>query len=580
MENPANSGQELEKRIKAVENYKNHFRQMKTRLKTFASSNWINNDENLNMNLINMESTAKDKAKQGLPGVLSEKIKPCLQPCVLQPISIQGNARPENKLLVQSECMNEKAQRLESSRRGKENISHLNTKNNRSPTKGNLSKQQNFTPELGGGEKTPQISAPPLISFRGPAPEDLCQKGNQVAFQSKLCMSVSRNIDLDCMDQTGVLKSPKHLLTLFGSSICSPKEEGVPSKAVKSKKLIAIDLTSELGGSGSSEIKKSTFPENNFSRKGKNNTDDLTLEDFEDRLEAIKSEALTASNQEDCIGCQEFISIEKMCSVNPETSIKISSNAQEVSSAEISKLELSRKKGFKSKGRSPQVKDVKRPVSTIKPSGRFADISIHKRKSSLQSVAKNQMPCFRKSTTKAKPTRIEANSEETSQNQDTPYFVRSSFETRKPSGSYFFRNQYKSRELSSQIKSFALHSSRRDSQELTGRSLAGKRSNINSKRSSPLKLAGSSSKTGLESVGQSPQQSSRLQLIRRLAKGEKPSIDRDSMLRLTRKNYSNLPEVKSREKSRKAKEELREKSQRIKEYDLVGKIHIRRLGLE
>jgi ALMS motif len=45
----------------------------------------------------------------------------------------------------------------------------------------------------------------------------------------------------------------------------------------------------------------------------------------------------------------------------------------------------------------------------------------------------------------------------------------------------------------------------------------------------------------------------------RLAKGEKPEINKKEMLKLTTKNYELLPEVKKKKEEERKKEELKER---------------------
>lgn len=53
----------------------------------------------------------------------------------------------------------------------------------------------------------------------------------------------------------------------------------------------------------------------------------------------------------------------------------------------------------------------------------------------------------------------------------------------------------------------------------------------------------------------------------RLAKGEKPEINKKDMLKLTSKNYELLPEVKRKKEEEKKKEELRQRMRQVKELE-------------
>jgi hypothetical protein len=53
----------------------------------------------------------------------------------------------------------------------------------------------------------------------------------------------------------------------------------------------------------------------------------------------------------------------------------------------------------------------------------------------------------------------------------------------------------------------------------------------------------------------------------RLAKGEKATVDKKDMLKLTSKNYELLPEVKKKKDEERKKEELKERMKQVKELE-------------
>ena len=55
----------------------------------------------------------------------------------------------------------------------------------------------------------------------------------------------------------------------------------------------------------------------------------------------------------------------------------------------------------------------------------------------------------------------------------------------------------------------------------------------------------------------------------RLAKGEKAKIDKKEMLKLTKKNYSELPEVKLAKETKQKKDEYKKRMARIKENEAM-----------
>ena len=53
-------------------------------------------------------------------------------------------------------------------------------------------------------------------------------------------------------------------------------------------------------------------------------------------------------------------------------------------------------------------------------------------------------------------------------------------------------------------------------------------------------------------------------LMSRLASGSKTEVDKKSMLKLTNKNYENLPEVKRRREEEAKKEDMRKRMEQVK----------------
>jgi len=64
-------------------------------------------------------------------------------------------------------------------------------------------------------------------------------------------------------------------------------------------------------------------------------------------------------------------------------------------------------------------------------------------------------------------------------------------------------------------------------------------------------------------------------LLSRLSMGQRPEISRKEMLKLTSKNYENLPEVKSKRKEDNKKADLKERKQKVKELEEKRLTYIR-----
>jgi len=72
-----------------------------------------------------------------------------------------------------------------------------------------------------------------------------------------------------------------------------------------------------------------------------------------------------------------------------------------------------------------------------------------------------------------------------------------------------------------------------------------------------------------EQLGYSPQQGKAMpkpELLQRLAKGEKVEVDKEDMLKLTNKNYNNLPEVKKKKEELERKEDLKKRAEKQKNF--------------
>ena len=57
------------------------------------------------------------------------------------------------------------------------------------------------------------------------------------------------------------------------------------------------------------------------------------------------------------------------------------------------------------------------------------------------------------------------------------------------------------------------------------------------------------------------------ELMHRLARGEKAEVSKRDMLKLTNKNYEQLPEVRKKREDEKKKEEMRERMKQVKELE-------------
>lgn len=57
------------------------------------------------------------------------------------------------------------------------------------------------------------------------------------------------------------------------------------------------------------------------------------------------------------------------------------------------------------------------------------------------------------------------------------------------------------------------------------------------------------------------------ELMSRLARGEKAQVSKEDMLKLTSKNYENLPEVRKKREAERKKEEQRDRMRQVKELE-------------
>lgn len=58
-----------------------------------------------------------------------------------------------------------------------------------------------------------------------------------------------------------------------------------------------------------------------------------------------------------------------------------------------------------------------------------------------------------------------------------------------------------------------------------------------------------------------------MELMSRLARGEKAEVSKKDMLKLTSKNYELLPEVRKKKEEERKKEEMRERMRQVKELE-------------
>lgn len=57
-----------------------------------------------------------------------------------------------------------------------------------------------------------------------------------------------------------------------------------------------------------------------------------------------------------------------------------------------------------------------------------------------------------------------------------------------------------------------------------------------------------------------------MELMHRLATGQKAQVDMKEMKKITNKNYENLPEIKKKKEEEKKREELKQRQQMVKKY--------------
>ena len=91
------------------------------------------------------------------------------------------------------------------------------------------------------------------------------------------------------------------------------------------------------------------------------------------------------------------------------------------------------------------------------------------------------------------------------------------------------------------------------------------KTNVGTTSVSSTEGAGASNSLGTMESGKNL--SKNLDLMQRLARGEKAEVSKKDMLKLTNKNYEMLPEVRKKKEEEKKKEEMKERMRQVKELE-------------
>lgn len=562
---------ENEKERILVENYKNHFKAMKERLKTYSSTH--KNEKNANKE---NKCDTHNRGKQ-FSGVLSISHQDdrdrlgTVNQNIYKERKISPNSHVSEMNVSKSELQFPSAQEKfkfqayqasftfeekmasngESQYERQIDLSHINNDS-----------------EIEKTIKPDMQAQMALLSFRGPETGReglLGQNASQFGVFKKV---ESKNIDVDYKVASSAVETPKNpnmLSVLARSPIQSPPAERIPSILAKTKKRIIIDLLQ------SPKVDQQSVSHTNdaetTAQVGQNQNIASESFDLEKKLEAIKTKALNDTYM--------------------QTSVE--SSKQQSSSAAFSKQFLikdypvetkykkaSEKSGsFKNRRQSTTVRHraslMQRSSSFVRPRSRAHDDSTFSRKHSDQNFfSPKKAPDANKTRRGPRGAVTCQNSVDSARNQETPSFQKLSLSRRKQST---FTTCFVVSPSRPQLKNSSrlLEASRKGTSEFKGASRPAT-PKVSGTPHHRLKTKTPDKKRGRQVSALFAEQQPRVaadELLTRLARGEKAKVERVEMLSLTRKNYAKLPEVVEREKSRKAKAGLREKSRRVKEYDLV-----------
>ena len=564
-----NAAQSQDRDRLIVENYKNSFRAMKDRLRKFSKAN--------------MPDESKDK--ENIHQMMAKKKSSCLISAEVQgnsPIFQKSNtnctswlASHHKEPICDSQYANQKYL-TNSSNSGELNILVEDKSKKASKvifSNMNMQALSNISNGPGLTKNSDQIQANvdlqaqnTLLSFRAPFPireEGGCQQVHLVDMSTDL---VPENAEADLFRFRSLDRSPTEFASITVSQIRSPSRDLETAGLPKAKKRIVIDLLSSprsVEGLQESKAKQDERKELVKKQTEIAKCSELTLEE---RLEAIKMKALEETYMDESLGYLPS---------QPESGLPSKPKLMKELEQKIPQQEIkeSQKSAIEKKKFIGATKDrfgfSSRSKSFFKPPSESVDRRAGDRKNSEHSlIAKSELLTRRSKHCKRGPATCQ-NSIDSSRNQDTPSFHQLSLSKRKqkvPTFTNFFTS---SPSKLHRNQSLCCPTSRKESLDLTSTS----RSRMNHKESrlksqTPKKPPTRATSPLFQETDQRPKVRL-VDLMTRLAKGERVKVEKDDMLRLTRKNYSQLPEVLQQAKAKQAKEEIREKVQRVKEYDLV-----------
>jgi hypothetical protein len=565
----ANSSLEESSKVKQrmmVENYKRHFKEMKTRLREYSVmkselskrrcvDSTLNEDTDQGLHCVNALRRVGEERKiqsgqhlalvevhQNSP--LQEKIRTNIQ-----------NYDKENvpKIIKQKKDLKRVTGFTELEKNGRSNKEEESYQTQIQENQKNFQKSGNFCNA-------------PLFSFRGP---DDGKNVNLIPFaysNPATCPEETTQVGLSSMECSYVEKRVQNPCNLIDTSISSPKA-GQPTKHVGStKNHILIDLSSIERSKSRNHSKDDIIETSKLQDKTAENFFGETNFDFDAHFEAIKAEAIASTFSGELLQ-------DKGCDSRRHKSISTKLNFKKLSKDDIHKFsdrDRHSKKPLKSEDSGSNSRhDKRRPARLISPSGRFRETPKITSERHLLSSRCSTMPCYKGHIKAQSRPNLGENSLENSVNQGTPNFFKSSLDTRRQSHSYFCKKTSQALESTLNISKFDLMNSQKKMKDLTAKSLFLGKGKTASRKSSAIKFQDNSHQKMTVSAAQSPNQQRRVELISRLARGERAKVTKVDMIKLTKKNYLKLPEVQEREKSKSSQRGLAAKMERVKEYDLV-----------
>jgi hypothetical protein len=554
-----------------VENYKKHFKAMKARLKAFSENTYMDaqaNKENHDVIQYNMKKIQTIE-ENGLNFVkeIRNNLKEDTQYSPRQAKFAVKNIKNSSANSHKNSCEIFESNFQASHMNRGLNLEHL-SRNESECTERLIHFPVDQQQNQGIEEKIENNGQFPLVSFRAPFPLKDGQGGAQ---SNQLCVfkSVESKASItDCKSSRQVSKSPNMLKAILASPIHSPPQEKATKNMPKAKKRIVIDLVSpsRQGPKNFSERASS-----GRKKQGSLNLSALNAEqslNFDQKLEEIKLKALRDDFGESCqprgvtgVGPQSFskhfeLKAEEKYEIQSKTNNTILKGKQEgrfIQTGRGGYCLMARSKSFF--------------VDCMNPK---AINSVPRKRSEKNLLCSNDV-WNKLSKRRSRGLITCQTSVDSTKNQETPSFHKLSLSRRKKTVSAFTNSFLVSPSQNWQKESVGQPSSRRESVDQRSTSRSQMRPRPMAGRS-PLK-SGSRAVSPLFAEQPPAPKVALVELMGRLAKGERARVEKAEMLKLTKRNFARLPEVVEREKSRKALAGLKEKALRIKEYDLVCSVH-------